>query len=90
MEFRLATESDIPMIEKIYCGAREFMKISGNPLQWGAVYPPRELLKCDIALGRLYALCNCGEIVAVFVFFIGEDPTYLKIYDIAIKNSSLI
>ena len=46
--FRGATRSDLPEILKIYARAREAMAAAGNPAQWGASFPPEELLKEDI------------------------------------------
>lgn len=86
MEIKKAEASDLCEIEKIYSDARAFMKESGNPDQWGKAYPPREMLINDVKEGNLYTVCEKNEILAVFFFKIGEDPTYVKIYDGAWKN----
>ena len=52
--FRGATRSDLPEILKIYARARETMAAAGNPAQWGASFPPEELLKEDIDSNRLF------------------------------------
>ena len=76
LAIRLATENDLPIILKIYAHARRFMAQSGNPTQWADGYPQRELLTQDISENQLYVLCEGEPIRGVFVFFIGEDPTY--------------
>lgn len=48
----------------------------GNTAQWGDGYPQRQLLEKDIANGRLYLLEEEREPAAVFMFFIGTEPTY--------------
>ena len=77
---RKATEQDITRVREIYGIARNFMRDNGNLTQWGKGDEPENLTEDDIRQGNLYALTdNAGEIHAVFVFMIGEDPTYLKI-----------
>ena len=76
LAIRPATENDLSRILKIYAHARRFMAQSGNPTQWADGYPQPELLMQDIAENQLYVICE-GEIIrGVFVFFIGDDPTY--------------
>ena len=50
--FRGAGRGDLAQILKIYAHAREAMKASGNPTQWGDNYPPQELLEEDIDTNR--------------------------------------
>lgn len=88
MRIRPSTYADLPAMESIYAGARSFMSENGNPDQWAGGYPRRDLLEQDISLGRSYVCEDGGEIVATFVFALGEDPTYAKIYDGAWKNSA--
>ena len=77
---RKATPHDLPRIREIYEMARQFMRKNGNHSQWGKGDEPENLTEDDIRQGNLYALTdNAGEIHAVFVFMIGEDPTYLEI-----------
>ena len=87
MEIRLATLSDLPRIEDIYREAREFMKTSGNASQWGTTYPERELLLSDIKGRNLYTVVENEDILGVFYFRIGEDPTYRTINGGAWKNN---
>ena len=82
MRITLASHTDLENILSIYEQARDFMIRSSNPDQWIDGYPTKELLERDIELEQLYiCLDNEDEIVAVFCFVIGEDPTYLKIYN---------
>lgn len=78
---RKAESADLPVIEKIYAYARDFMASTGNPNQWGTSHPPVDQLRDDIRQGRLFAVCGEDGIHGVFYFWIGEDPTYDKIYD---------
>ena len=86
MQIKHASLSELEAIMQIYDNARRFMRDSGNPLQWGKVYPPKELLLSDIENKCLYTVCENNEILAVFFFAIGDDPTYAKIYDGEWKN----
>lgn len=78
---KTASFDDIERIEKLYAHARSFMQSTGNPDQWGDVYPPRELIRQNIADGTLYLITEQGSIHGVFYFAIEEDPTYGEIYD---------
>lgn len=80
-DIHLAEQADLDEIEKIYTHARCFMAENGNPTQWNNGYPWRDLLKEDIHLGKLYVARKDGEICGVFVFVIGEDPTYAYMED---------
>ena len=79
MEIRNAMISDMGEIEVIYERAREYMKSTGNPTQWGAVYPSRDLILSDLEKGELFVLTEGDIIDGVFVFTGGSDPTYDKI-----------
>ena len=80
---RTAVPEDLPAVLAIYDGARRFMAAHGNPRQWNTTWPPEELLKEDIRLGRMLAAEVNGEVAAVFVYFQGVDidPSYRKIED---------
>ena len=73
---RSAVTADLDEIEKIYEYARRFMIENGNPTQWQNGYPMRDMLEADISEEKLYAVLDNGEIVGVFMYVIGEDPTY--------------
>ena len=68
---------DLPRALEIYARARALMRESGNPDQWGDDRPKIEKTIDDIQNKTGYALVDEeGEIVAVFAFLTGEDPTY--------------
>ncbi len=73
--------ADLPEIEKIYAYAREQMRLNGNPTQWGNSSPALELILGDIESGNGHVIEENGEIVGVFAFVIGDDPTYHEIWD---------
>ncbi|MBQ7010384.1 MAG: GNAT family N-acetyltransferase [Clostridia bacterium] len=76
----------VPMIEDIYEDARRFMRSTGNMKQWVGGYPSREVICEDIERERLFLCVEGGEILAVFCYFYGDDPTYAKIYNGSWKN----
>ena len=76
---RPATIADLPRILEIYAGAREFMRRTGNPNQWGKTHPAEEILRSDIPKGQLYVCSENSEIIGVFAYIRGTDPTYLEI-----------
>ena len=78
---RLATAAELPHILEIYAYARKFMAENGNPHQWGATHPAAQTLEEDIRQGQLYAVTAGDEIHGVFMFFMGEDPTYRQIFE---------
>ena len=86
---RKATPTDLPAILKVYASARTFMAANGNPTQWGNTYPAPELLEEDIRLGRLFVDTNEGGVCGVFMFAVGDDPTYTYIENGAWLDSSL-
>lgn len=78
-KIRPAKLTDMQDVLKIYEDARAFMVANGNPTQWHDGYPRQELLETDVALNRLYVVEQGNRICGVFVFFIGDDPTYAYI-----------
>ena len=76
---RRAGPADMDRILKIYETARRFMVENGNPTQWGTGYPSRQILEEDIRRERLYVVTEDGRICGVFMFSIGDDPTYARI-----------
>ena len=80
-EIRPALQAELDEIEKIYEDARKFMIQNGNPTQWQNGYPQRELLEEDIHEGNLYVVCIADKLCGVFMFAMGEDPTYAYIED---------
>jgi hypothetical protein len=79
MVVRKSERCDFERIWEIYSYAREFMKKSGNPSQWGDNRPSRATVEKDIENGVSYVIENGGEICGVFAFIIGEEPTYRHI-----------
>ncbi len=84
MKARRATLCDLPRILQIYGIARELMKASGNPGQWGAVYPPEELVKNDLEKGYLHVLERVAEdgkilLCGAFAFLPEGDDVYNNI-----------
>lgn len=79
MFIRPAQNSDFEMIMSIYAYAREQMRLSGNPKQWGNDRPSPETIKNDIAKGQAYVMIHQDVLCGVFAFIIGEDPTYQRI-----------
>lgn len=57
------------------------MRANGNTTQWVNGYPSAALIREDMARGVGYAIEEAGELVGVFAFIKGEDPTYATIYD---------
>ena len=78
---RLATTADLDAILGVYAHARAFMAEHGNPTQWGTTYPAVEIVEEDIRLDRLYVDEHDGAVCGVFMFDIGDDPTYGYIED---------
>ena len=81
MIIETAKLADLNAILKIYGEARAFMTETGNPTQWGKAYPHKATLEADIEENRLFKLTDGEALLGVFCFFIGEEPTYRKIYD---------
>ena len=79
LEIRHATAQDLPAIEALYAAARAYMKENGNPNQWGDRYPDEATVADDLARERLYLCTEKGEILGVFCYFFGSDPTYATI-----------
>lgn len=81
MLIRKTKISDLAECVAIYSSAREYMRASGNPDQWPSHYPGEIDILSDIATGCGYVCEDNGEVVAVFYFAEGPDPTYSTIYD---------
>ena len=88
MIIRKAGLTDLEEIRLIYQSARKFMSDNGNPNQWGNVNPPLERTKDDIKENNLYVVEDDNNILAVFYYRLGEDPTYRIIYDGSWLNDS--
>ena len=76
---RLAAADDLPELRRIYAAARAFMAEHGNATQWGAHFPPDELLLAHISRKELYVLESAdGKPHAAFALT-GEESTYAHI-----------
>ena len=73
---RHATQADTEQILDIYRGARVFMRQTGNPNQWPDTYPGLADIERDRAADSLYVMEEEGELLAVFYYGQGPDPTY--------------
>lgn len=81
MNIRKAEKKDLIDIMKIYDHARKFMAQNGNPDQWADRYPSQELMIHDIDTGISYVCTENEKVTGVFVFFVGDDPTYHVIHE---------
>ncbi len=87
MIIRKTKITDLSACQEIYAAARVYMREAGNPDQWKNSYPGTMEILSDIASGCGYVVEDEGEIVAVFYFAVGPDPTYLEIYEGEWKSS---
>ncbi len=77
MKIRKAKPDDLESILRVYEIAREYMRKTGNPDQWGTEHPKKEMLEDDIKKDELFVGENDeGNICFVFAFILGDDPTY--------------
>lgn len=84
MEIRKTTGADLPQMLAIYERARERMRQTGNPRQWGDHWPPEALLREDVACGRSYACVDDGQpalVLGTFCYTFGPhaEPSYDRI-----------
>lgn len=76
MQIRKLERKDLPRVSELYAAARERMKQSGNPTQWKDSHPAAALIEGDVERGTGYIVEEEGEIIGVFAFILGKDPTY--------------
>ena len=69
------------LIQQMYSFAREQMRKTGNPTQWGSSYPGSDVIRNDIEKGQSYLVIEGNTPCGVFAFIIGDDPTYQVIED---------
>ena len=86
MDIRKATLADLEAILAIYSDARAYMRKTGNMTQWTGGHPAPSVVEADILAGDLYLCTDREEILGVFFFQVGDDPTYGTIYDGAWRN----
>lgn len=74
---RRSTSRDIDRIMEVYEAAKRFMRKCGNFSQWTGGYPDKDTLLTDISrMNHYLAEDEEGNILMVFTFIIGSDPTY--------------
>ncbi len=85
MRIRKSELRDLDRMMAIYADARDFMALTGNPLQWGPTkWPPKELILSDIEKGNSYVCVDDDDkVIGTFYYVYGEDiePTYRDIRD---------
>ena len=81
MTIRKTTEKDVFLAAEIYEDAKKFMRESGNLTQWADGYPNADSVREDIAAGVSYVCEDGGEVLAVFMYAVCEEPTYRVIHD---------
>lgn len=82
VRIRPSQPADLPQLMQIYDTARRFMQQTGNAGQWVDGYPKKELLAEDIGRGHSYVCLDEDDgIAGTFYFRVGEEPTYLKIFE---------
>lgn len=81
MTVRKAVTADIPAIMTVLEAARGIMRASGNPFQWPAGYPTREMIEADLEAGVGRVFEADGSVMGYFACIPGPDPTYSYIED---------
>lgn len=81
MEIRKTKRPELSAVMSVYDGARGFMRDQGNMSQWTNGYPGEAEILNDIQNGTSYVCTDDDRIAGVFSLIIGEDPTYIKIYE---------
>lgn len=81
MEIRNTVLSDIDKVMEIYEHASQYMRDNKNPNQWIKGYPSIDLITKDIHEQSSYVCIDDNQIVGVFRFTLGTDPTYINIYE---------
>ena len=79
---RPARTEDLAAIQQVMEAARQIMRDSGNPDQWGADYPSEERIRQDMDQGGSYVFEEAdGRIVGYFALLPSPEPTYAEICD---------
>lgn len=81
MIIRKTNEADLAIIGEIYENAKRFMCECGNANQWNNGTPNVNTAREDMERGVGYVAEKDGKILATFMFALGDEPTYAKIYD---------
>ena len=86
MLIRKTTQADVDAVAAIFEDGKRFMRENGNMDQWNLGYPNRDTVIEDIENGVGYVCEENGEILATFMFKIGNDKTYEIMYEGSWKN----
>ena len=87
MKIRKTQAEDLDVVLEIYAQARDLMRKTGNPTQWGDSWPPVDLIQSDIQKQKSYVCVKDIEekaggttekILGVFFLEVAEDPTYAE------------
>lgn len=76
MIIKLANENDLKELRKLYDHAKHIMNRIGNHNQWKPGEPFNNEILESIEKKIQYLVIENDEIVATFVFFIGNEPAY--------------
>lgn len=76
LNVRKAVMDDLDRLMEIFAAAKRFMADTGNPGQWVAGYPQRELMAGEIASSWCY-VCETEEGRVVATFCLIPGPTSL-------------
>ncbi|MCR5331818.1 MAG: N-acetyltransferase [Lachnospiraceae bacterium] len=76
LQVRKAVQEDLNFIMQIYHKAQDYMIGSGNPDQWGHLYPQEEMVRKDIEAGICHLIADPEGIQGVFALCTGDEPTY--------------
>lgn len=80
IKIRRSSADDIGRIMEVYESAKAYMRSKGNLTQWTGGYPDRDTILSDISHQNHYLADDQeGNILMVFTFIIGKDPTYAVI-----------
>lgn len=73
--------ADLSQVMLLFDKARSFMRKNGNAHQWINGYPTQSFIEEEINAGHSFVCENeDGKVVATFCYILGEDPTYIHIY----------
>ncbi|MDO4604855.1 MAG: hypothetical protein Q4B23_02620 [Helcococcus sp.] len=89
MEIRIATMADLKKILLIYEKAREFMRNTNNPNQWGINRPEYESVVTDIKHKRMYTIIEEKEIIGVFSLY-DYDKDYEQLEEKWLNNEPYV
>ena len=68
--------NDLTQVMPLFEHSRSIMRQNGNHSQWVNGYPSMELIASDIEQQHSFVACRGEQVIAVFAFIPGRDPTY--------------